>query len=85
MLRRHPAGAVLCLNLLLLVPGRALFPSAPDAPDEPARPAPNAPRLHLRWVRAEPPLKPAWSDQPRLASDAVHRPVLAGDLVVVAS
>jgi outer membrane protein assembly factor BamB len=86
MRRRHPAGAVLCLNLLLLLPGLALFPPAPrDAPDEPPRPAPTPPRLHLRWVRSEPPLKPAWPDQPRLAADAVYRPVVVGDLVLVAS
>jgi outer membrane protein assembly factor BamB len=42
-------------------------------------------RLHLQWVREFPPLKPAWSDQPKMQLDAVYEPVVMGKLLFVGS
>ncbi len=92
---RNSLGAVLGLNLLLLVPALALVPP-PAPPARAARPArapvlprPAAParpaQLHLQWAIQPPPPRPAWPDQPRMPFDAVHRPVAAGDLVLLAS
>lgn len=42
-------------------------------------------KLHINWSRQYLPLKPAWSEDPRLQFDASYEPVVAGKLMFVAS
>jgi outer membrane protein assembly factor BamB len=41
--------------------------------------------LRLQWTRKLPPLEPAWPDEPLLWFDAAYVPVIAGDVVFIAS
>ncbi len=74
-------ASLLCLNLLLLTPVLVLLARPDDHPTAPA----SAPALYLHWVRAYPPLQPAWPDQPRLPFDVAYRPVVHGGMLFVAS
>lgn len=42
-------------------------------------------RLQLRWVRALPPLRPAWPDQPMMQFDAAYEPIAADARLYVGS
>src|SRR5262249_23609359 len=61
---------------------RAVAPSTPPIAPV-AAPAPLAP-LHLHWSLEPPSPRPAWPDQPRMQFDAVHRPLVAGELMLLA-
>ncbi len=66
--------ALLALNAALLLGTLAVWSAS--APRRPGRgPA-------LVWERQEPPLSPAWPDQPRFTSDGARRPVLAASAVL---
>ncbi|HWG42006.1 MAG TPA: PQQ-binding-like beta-propeller repeat protein [Gemmataceae bacterium] len=73
--------SLLGLNLLLLAPALALFARSEERPAAPA----SVPALYPHWVRAYPPLRPAWPDQPRLPFDAAYHPVVHGSTLFVAS
>ena len=44
-----------------------------------------APQLYLQWRRDNPPLVPAWAEDPRLHFDAVYQPVVMNGTMFVAS
>lgn len=41
--------------------------------------------LHLQWVREFPALEPGWPDEPRMRFDVAYEPIVAGDLLFIAS
>ena len=44
-----------------------------------------AEELHVQWIRRNPRLEPAWTDQPRMQFDAAYDPVVLGKTVYVGS
>src|SRR5437762_2691614 len=56
-----------------------------DASHTAASPQELPAELHLQWVRAYPPLKPAWPDHPRMQFDAAYDPIVAGKTLLVGS
>ncbi len=81
---------------LLLATGISAFATPPalgadwptwrhDARRSAASPEALPGKLHLRWVRAQPPLKVAWPDEPRMRFDAGYEPVVMGKTLFVGS
>jgi outer membrane protein assembly factor BamB len=56
-----------------------------DAARSAASPGQLAPELHLQWRRDNPPLVPAWSEDPRLHFDAAYQPVVMSGTMFVSS
>ena len=76
--------AVACFSLLCFLLSPNALPAADwpmgryDAGRSAASPQELPAELHLQWVRAYPPLKPAWPDHPRMQFDAAYDPIVAG-------
>ncbi len=56
-----------------------------DANRSAASPEQLPEELHLQWMRAYPPLKPAWPDEPRMRFDVGYEPIVMGQTMFVAS
>ena len=56
-----------------------------DAARGAASPGQLAPQLHVQWRRDNPPLVPAWSEDPRLHFDAAYQPVVMNGTMFVSS
>jgi outer membrane protein assembly factor BamB len=87
---RFVRRVLVCLGLF-----STLLPATAGAADWPmerhdARRSASSPQeltatLSLQWVRHDPPLRPAWPDQPMMQFDAVYSPIVHGKTMLVGS
>lgn len=56
-----------------------------DAQRSAASPDELPDNLAVNWVRALPPLKPAWPDQPKMQFDVAYEPIVVGQRLIVGS